>query len=429
MRYVCLFILCLGLWQCKNPHTHEPAPVPENAGKGDTIGIITPPIIITASNAIGYDIALDAANNIYVTGSFSGTTLFDSITINAAGNTDVFIAKYHPTGKLEWVRPIGGAGHDEGHGIAVDASGNAYITGHYYETVSAGDFSITSAGSADVFIAKYDTYGHPQWIRTAGSDGGERSYDLALDNAANVYLTGEFQGTGFFGGVRKQSAGEFDLFVAKYNTDGEFLWVQSAGGSERETGYGIATDPDGDVYVTGAFFGTTAFGNTSTASVGYADAFVAKYDKDGSFKWMQSLGKPYSDSGRGIALDLLGNVFVTGQHQANASGFLAKYSPDGSPIWNMPLDKTTQGSGVATDKSGNAYVISDASTLLKYGPDGTLQRVEFPRSDDTVVGTGIAVGSNDKPHLSGFYKGNLTFGGSSKISAGFLDMFVIAYQI
>ncbi|WP_291206376.1 SBBP repeat-containing protein [Dyadobacter sp.] len=365
-----------------------------------------------------------------MTGSFSATTTFGSITKTVAGNTDVFIAKYKPDGLLEWVETIGGTSYDEGHGIAVDANGNVYVTGHYYETISAGNFSVTSAGSADVFIAKYNTNGQAQWIRSAGSDGGERGYDLAIDNMANVYVTGEFQGTGFFGSIRKQSAGEFDLFVAKYDTNGEFLWVQSAGGSHRETGNGIATDPNsGDVYVTGTYFGTTTFGNTTRTSAGNADVFIAKYSKDGSFQWMLSNGGPDSDSGIGITTDRLGNIFVTGQHEVEANGFLNKYSSDGSLLWGTPLDMNSQGAGVATDQSGNTYVISNVSVLLKYGPDGSLQRAEFPRSDDFVIGTGVAVGSHGKPYLTGFYRGNLTFGGSSKIAAGVRDMFVIAHPL
>ncbi|MCF0069547.1 SBBP repeat-containing protein [Dyadobacter sp. CY261] len=425
MKPLYLFLLCLGLWQCRNPDNHDIPPVPGGIDKnGDSISKAAP-FIITAGNAIGWDVALDSDSNIYVTGSFYGTTAFGETPQTSTGNIDVFIAKYNAEGVFQWIRSIGNTGYDEGRGIAVDSSGDVYVAGDYYGTVSAGNMSVTSVGDADVFVAKYNTNGEAQWIRSVGSAGGERGHDLALDANGNVYVTGEFQGTGKFETTIKQAAGEFDVFVLKYNTDGLFQWVQTAGGSQRETGYGIAADAiSGDVYVTGAYFGTTTFGNINKTSAGDADVFFAKYSSDGALQWMQSAGESDADVGRDVAIDGLGNIYVTGQ-SGSSEGFLTKYTRDGGLQWGQSLKFNSQGSGVSTDDHGNAYVLGFDSAISKYNSDGVLQRAQFPRSTDYVSGWGIAATKSGKLYITGFYKGTITFGATSKTAASAMDMFVI----
>lgn len=423
MRSVCLCLLCLGLWQCKKQGGNEivPEPVDKN---GDTL-VAAPPFIISASGALGLDVAMDTAGNIYVTGSFGGTTSFDSIPQTSVGIIDAYVAKYSAAGEIQWVRSIGGPRHDEGRSIAVDESGNVYVAGDFYETASTGGKSATSEGDADIFIAKYNTNGEAQWIQSAGSDGGERGHDLTVDSQGSVFVTGEFQGAGKFGNVVKQSAGEFDTFVAKYDTDGVFQWVQTSGGAGRETGFGVAADPrTGDVYVSGVYFGTTTFGNVSMTSAGDGDIFLAKYNKDGAFQWMLSDGSTSSDAGRDLVIDPHGNVFMTGQ--GSTGGFVNKYDSNGNIQWGQTLSfGSTGGSGVATDQSGNAYVVNMSGAILKYNPEGMLQRAQVPYSSDELTGEGITTSSSGKLFMAGYYSGTIKFGETSRTSTGFRDMFAV----
>lgn len=412
------------MFQCKERDAADVPPLPDtNTGKnGDTAA----PFLITAGNAIGWDIALDAENNMYVAGSFFGTAGFGDSTAAAAGSYDAFVAKYNANGTLQWIRSWGGSGYDEARGVAIDPEGNVLVTGDYYGTISIGAHTVKSTGDADVFIARFSTNGEAQWLQSAGSTGGERGHDLAVDGAGNVYVTGEFQGTAHFGQVSRQSAGEFDVFIAKYSRNGALQWAESAGGGQRETGYGIIADRrTGDLYVTGAYFGTTAFGSTTTTSAGDADVFFAKYNTHGALQWMRSAGGSGDDTGRDLALDPSGHVFLTGQAGGETKGFLTKYDADGNSLWGQSLRFDSEGMGVTTDDQGNAYVISSGSAISKYSADGMLLRAQIPRSSDLVTGSGITAGKSGKLYITGFYKGTITFGQASKAAAGVMDMYVL----
>ncbi|WP_143828714.1 SBBP repeat-containing protein [Dyadobacter fermentans] len=422
MKFLYAAILCLVLWQCKKSETGEI--VPEPAHNADKPALNPLPAMISAPNSLGLDVAMDNADNVYVSGSFYGTTEFGT----AVGGNDVFIAKYKPNGELEWSRTLGGPKSDEGRGIAVDGSGNVYVTGDFYGTLTSGDIAITSHGDADAFIVKYNTQGEFQWIRAYGSDGGERGQAIAVDMNGNAYATGEYQGTGVFGNTSKQSAGEFDAFIVKYSTDGAFEWVQSGGGASRDTGYGITTDKrTGEVYVTGFFMGTTTFGNTSVTSKGTlpgeGDVFLAKYNSQGEFVWMKAFGGDVSSGGFDVAVDGSGNIFAL--KNGAPGGSLVKLDAAGNMLWEQILKFDGSGTAVDVDKSGNAYVVKLGSAILKYNSDGIIQQAQLPRSSESIIGTGIAVNPNGKLFISGYYKGTLTYGGMARNDAGWVNMFAI----
>ena len=423
MKYLYVSLLCLVLCQCKNAGS-EVDPAPDSIDNGSKTAFKSDPTLISAWSSLGGDVVVDDSNNVYVTGTFFGTNPFGT----AIGNQDVFLAKYKPSGELVWSRTLGAPRYNEGRGIDVDRNGNVYITGDFYGTLSLGDQSVTSHGDADAFIAKFNSNGDLQWLRNYGSDGGERGHALAVDGNGNVYATGEFQGTGIFENIRQQSNGEFDAFIVKYNTDGEFQWVQSGGGAGRDTGYGIAADVrTGDVYVTGFFIGTTTFGNASATSTGElsgeGDVFLAKYNTEGVFQWLRASGGRVPRGGFDAAVDGLGNVFMLIRDSSDE--FLGKYDANGVSQWRQLLKFGGDGVGVTADKVGNAYVVTSGSAILKYNAGGVLQQAQIPRSTDHLSGTGISVNRNGKLFVTGYYRGTLTFGGISKNDGGGLNMFAI----
>src|SRR5688572_21766921 len=131
----------------------------------------------------GRAIAADANGNIYVAGYFSETTSFGTTNLVSSGTEDVFVAKYTPSGALLWARRAGGNEYDEGRGIAVDASGNVYVTGLFQNTASFPGTNLSSSGASDVFVAKYNTQGTLLWARKAGGNGYDEAYALAIDGA------------------------------------------------------------------------------------------------------------------------------------------------------------------------------------------------------------------------------------------------------
>ena len=210
---------------------------------------------------LGYGIGTDNAGNVYVAGKYEMNANFGGIYVKCAGNHDIFIVKYNSSGVFQWVRTAGGSSGDYAHALAVDGAGNSYLTGEMELTTRFGAVALTSKGSNDVFVAKYDTNGNLVWAKNLGGGGGsDQGLGISL-SGGNVYITGTFQG-GNFSGTSLSPFGGRDIFVAKMTTDGVFQWIKKAGGSGEDQGYGISNDPSGNVYVTGFFTGTANFSGT-----------------------------------------------------------------------------------------------------------------------------------------------------------------------
>jgi hypothetical protein len=284
--------------------------------------------------ADGYGIALDVAGNVYTTGYFHGTADFDpgpgTFNLTSAGNRDIFVSKLDSAGNFVWAKQIGGTAQPEGHGIAVDAVGNVYTTGDLNGTADfdpgPGTFNLTSTGSNDIFVSKLDSAGSFVWAKQMGGTSEDYSLGLAVDAAGNVYTTGQFQGTADFdpgpGIFNLTSAGEYDIFVSKLDSAGNFLWAKQMGGTTWDAGTGIAVDAAGNVYTTGWFAGTADFdpgpGTFNLTSAGADDIFVSKLDSAGNLVCAKQMGGTGNDQGWGIAVDAAGNVYTTGPFPGTA---------------------------------------------------------------------------------------------------------------
>ncbi len=448
MTFKCLRVFNGSKWVC----TNDPARTTPNMAAIASAG--------GASTDIGTAIAVDATGNVYVTGYYAGTASFGGISRTSAGNDDIFVAKYNNSGTIQWVQSAGGTGAESGIGIAVDAAGNVYVTGNYAGTANFGGISRTSAGNYDVFVAKYNSSGTPQWVRSAGGTGTDYGAGIAVDAAGNVYVTGYYQGTASFGGISSTSAGLYDIFVAEYNSSGTTQWVQSAGGIGSDQGNSITVDVAGNVYVTGFYVGSASFGGINKISAGSYDVFVAKYNKNGVLLWVQSAGGIGSDQGNSITVDVAGNVYVTGNYvgSANFGGinkisagsadvFVAKYNSSGTIQWVQSEGGigNDQGNSIALDEAGNVYVtgfyvgtasfggISSTSAggagadvfVAKYNSSGTILGVQSGGGTPTDIGYGIAVDATGNVYVTGFYEGTASFGGISRTSAGYYDVFVV----
>jgi hypothetical protein len=229
----------------------------------------------------GREVVVDALGNIYLTGHFQGTATFDTTTLRSAGGRDIFLAKYDPSGNLLWIKQIGGSTDDIGRGIDVDTSANLYLTGTFTGTVKFGTTTLTSAGNEDIFLAKYDTSGNLLWVRQAGGAGLDRPKNLFLDSLGNSTISGQFNATATFGSdesgpVTLTSAGQDDIFIARYNTTGKLLWAKQAGGTGTDVGFAVAVDSSGNSLVTGWFENTATFDTTTLTTFGLTDIFIAK---------------------------------------------------------------------------------------------------------------------------------------------------------
>ena len=141
-----------------------------------------------------------------------------------------------------WAKRAGGTEPDAASRIAVDANGNSYVTGIFRGTASFGTTELTSSGSTDIFIAKYDATGNVLWAKQAGGKDIDAGKNIEVDGNGNSYITGEFLGTATFDNITINSSGNYDAFIAKYDPSGNLLWVKKSGGAGLEVGRGIAVD-------------------------------------------------------------------------------------------------------------------------------------------------------------------------------------------
>jgi hypothetical protein len=252
----------------------------------------------TRNHSVGDDlIALprfDRQNNIYVASNFgccSGfTTTFGSVSISDGGGWGAYVAKADSNGNWIWVNGTGSAADEAGSSCAVDDSGNVFVVGHFsgsgasLSSAAPGlPIAMSSAGSYDVYIARYSTTGVLQWANVVGGTGQEVTYCATLNERNNVVLTGSFNGTANFMGTFLTSAGSSDIFVSEFTKSGSLVSAIRAGGPGADDGFSVASDSKGALYISGAFSNTATFGSSSVSSSGNVDSYVAKISPGLSF--------------------------------------------------------------------------------------------------------------------------------------------------
>ena len=261
----------------------------------------------------GSGIAIDDNGSSYVTGTFRSTATFGSYSLTSSGSSDIFVAKMDANGNWLWATQAGGISSNYGYAIAIDDNGNSYVTGLFGGTITFGSYSLTSSGNWDIFIAKIDSNGNWLWATKAGGVSNDGGYVITIDDNGNSYVTGWFYSyLATFGPYSLTSSGSSDIFVAKMDANGNWLWAKQAGGISCDYGYGITTDDNGNSYVTGCFADTATFGSYSLTSSGSSDIFVAKMDANGNWQWATNAGGINYDTGDGIAIEDNGNSYVTG---------------------------------------------------------------------------------------------------------------------
>jgi hypothetical protein len=423
----------------------------------------------------GYDygrsVAADDSGNVYVTGNFNSASLpFGTTTLmNAnAGSHDIFVTKYDENGNVLWATRNGGSNNDYAQGIAVDDSGNVYVSGYFTSpTITFGTTTLLNAGSTDVFIVKYDGSGNVIWATSAGSSGGDYAQSIATDASGNVYMTGYFDSaTLTFGTTILTNAGSSNIFIVKYDGNGNVLWATHYGGSSNDYAVSVAANTTGNVFITGYFNSPTlAFGATILNNVSNHDIFVVKFDGNGNVLWAKSNGGTAGDYGQSIATDGSGNAYITGyfispaltfgittlNNTGNSDFFIAKYDGSGNILWATSNggSATDAGDCIAADASGNVYVTgyfnsptyTFGTTILtnagsydiftvKYDANGNLIWATSNGGSSLEGGDGIAANDLGNVYTTGyFYSSALSFGSTDLTNAGGYDIFVAKFGI
>ncbi len=345
----------------------------------------------------GHAITTDSSGNVYVTGDFwysanFGLDFGTTDTKTSAGQQDIFITKINSNGTYGWTKRMGGTSQDLGNDITTDSSGNVYVTGSFGGTVNFGlDFGNTDIKTGGgTFITKINSNSAYGWTKVISGTSGN---GIVIDSSGNVYLTGDFQGTVNFGldfGTTdsKISAGSWDIFITKINSNGTYSWTKVMGGTLWDAGNGIATDSSGNVYLTGDFQGTVNFGldfGTTDIKAG-GGTFITKINSNGTYGWTKVIS---GTSGNGIVIDSSGNVYVTGQLYGTVNFGLDFGTTDiktSAGIWDIFITKVNSngtyggtkimgatsddhGYGITTDSSGNVYVTGSFQGTVNFGFD------------------------------------------------------------
>jgi Cep192 domain 4/Beta-propeller repeat/HYDIN/CFA65/VesB-like, Ig-like domain len=352
---------------------------------------------------IGYGIAVDSSGDAYVTGISNSSdfpTTSGSQSGSYAGNGDVFVAKIDPTGtasststtpQLLYSTYLGGSGTDSGNAIAVDAGGDAYVTGSTNSAnfpTTSGAFQVTNGGSGDAFVAEINSTGAGLVYSTfLGGTGSDAGMGIAVDSANNAYVTGSTQSPNFptLNPAQALNAGSSDAFVTEVNLAGTALVYSTyLGGSSADVGESIKVDSSGNAYVAGYTFSTDfpTVKPVQGSNAGTVNAFVTELNSAGSaFTFSTYLGGSGDDRAFGLALDSSGNVYIAGgakstdfpttvgviqgANNGQSDGFVAKMNPSGPTLVYSTLlggSGVDQANGIAVDSSGDAFVTGFTSS-------------------------------------------------------------------
>ena len=273
-------------------------------------------------------VAIDDQGNIYSIGNFNNAIDADPgpgvSTLSSFGEEDIYIQKLDPDGNFLWAKSFGGADRDIGTSIMIDQTGNVLTTGWFLGTVDfdpgAGTASLSSNGDADIFVQKLDSDGNFLWANSMGGSASDLGSGIAVNDSGEVYVTGSFRELVDFdpdtGHYVLTATGEMDIFVQKLDANGEFIWAKQMGGTSFDAGQAIAVDDSGHVVVAGRFSDSVDFdpgvGVHTLTSNGSDDIFVLKLDASGDFLWAKGMGGTGRDLAGGIAVDGSGQVYAIG---------------------------------------------------------------------------------------------------------------------
>ena len=427
--------------------------------------------VATTAADVGYAAALDSAGSLYLTGAIGAATAtaYSSsgsafgTTLTSIGLGDAFLVKYNSTGTVQWVAKMGSTQTDIGYGVTTDSGNNVYVTGAqgaatftaFSSTNVAFGTTLTSRGSGDAFLVKYNSTGTVQWVAQVGSTATEAGYAITSDTSDNVYLAVSASGSAPYSvTVYNSNASTFSsvslttnsaTVLAKYNSSGT---AQAAVGlNSSTTPYAISRDSSANLYLGGqtTAFITRALGPSASVALtltnaGGTDAMIVKYTTNGVPWWAARIAGTGTDLAYAVATDVQGNIYVTGSVGAATAtvydssgnafattitasrGFLVKYTLAGVVLWAASFTSNTGGRGIAVDSNGDVYVggvgtasggvvtafnadgstgvaqstpVSSPGLLIKYNSSGVAQWMARVSTSTGLMGLAVAVDSSN----------------------------------
>ncbi len=367
----------------------------------------------------------DINSNCYFTGSFFDTVDFDpGPSINKLwaprGTRANFVLKMDSMGNLKWAKKFEGRTKNVTYCIStsmkIDQSGNVYITGYFNDTI---DFDpgidsfklISQSFSQDIFVCKLDSSGRFVWAKQFAGSYFDKGYSLTLDDSANIYTTGSFQiSVDFDPSANTQllnTYGDFDIFVCKLDSSGNFIWAKQFGGPSNDIGYSLDWK-NGYIFLTGTFRDTCDFdpgpGVNKLISSGKDDVFILKLNRSGDLIWVRQLGGKSDDIASSLKLDNFGNLFCLG-------GFsdTAEFNPSGISHKLISVGKMD-------------------IFLVNFDTSGRFKKVLGMGSDSEDISQNFAINNFGDIYITGGFQDTVDFdpgtGNSLLVSTGLEDVFI-----
>lgn len=343
----------------------------------------------------------DQNGNVYVAGTFNGSAYFGVTPVNGSSN-QIFLAKYSANGVIQWVQSAGGADEDAASSVAVDNAGNSYVVGSFRSTASFSGNLVTSYGTDDAFIAKYNASGVLQWVRTMGGTGQDVAFWAKVDGNGDVLVTGYFQGNPSFSNSTQTltSSGNSDVWVAKYGSGGNLIWAVGAGGNSYDYGHCVTTGASNSVIIAGEYKTSATFGSTVLTNTGSeSNGFIAKLNSSGGWDWAKSVGGNGVDAIYGVATDTTDNYYISGLFSDTAY-------------------------------FGNNNVVSEGLTdgfVARVNSNGNIQWVSRFGGISKDMAGGVSISSNGNVFVAGSFAGTININGTPMTAAGNQDIVVAAF--
>ncbi len=407
-----------------------------------------------SSDDRGVSLAMDSQGNLLVCGWFTGQATFGGTSLTAAGSMDIFVGKLSSSGSWLWVKQAGGTASCEATGIAVDANNEIYVCGVLNGTANFGIYQLSTQGETDVFVSKLSTDGDWLWAERGGGANLDAARDIDVAPDGSVYVAGSFYGTATFGNNTFTSPNpSSDIFVARLDPTGGWLWAKQAGGINYDDCFGI-TESGSNVYITGYFYDTAAFGDFNLSSVGNKDIYVAKLDAS-TGNWFNAWQAGGSDANIGTTVntDGEGNVYLSGSgggvldfgsiNVFAPGSYISKLSPQGEWLWAIQVPGgSSEKCSLRLDQNSNLIVAGSFSgvpsfgsvTLIPHGgkdifvaglsPQGNWLWAKAAGGNGDDLVSGMAHHANGNSYISGTFNGSCEFDGITISSAGMKDVFV-----
>jgi hypothetical protein len=321
----------------------------------------------TAANENGYGVDTDAEGNVYWLARTNGELEGE----NAGIGNDVVFSKYNAQGEQQWIRQFGSFGNDNPFvDPRVDSAGDVVIAGYTNDDLAAPNADTEIPPSADAWIAKYDSNGNEVWSEQFGTEEGDETFGLDIDSQDNIYTTGWTRGDlGAPNNLNEEGEATYDIWLAKYDTNGNQQWIEQFGTDDFDWSWDVATDSNDNLYATGWTLGDLAGTNS-----GSYDIWVAKYDSQGNQQQIQQFGTAGDDAATSVDVDDAGNYYLTGYTDGDIAGtgnagsydaWVAKYDSSGNQLWIEQF---------GTSERDEAYEVSvsDGSVYVTGTTDGSL---------------------------------------------------------